>query len=391
MLRTYTRKAYLTRQAHANLDDFLNQARFLYNESLAERRDAWEEEKRSVTYLQQQAKLTKRREDPQWSQFSVKMQRSILRRLDRAYQSFFKRGGYPRFKSWRNGIHSFEDPTPAQVKSSGKHYAYTIKGIGRLRFRGALPKGEVKVVRVVRTPRRVKLQFAMEVAEPEVLDIRPPVGIDLGIKDRATLSNGYKVPKNVVERAELKRRQRILSRAEKGSNNREKKRRLLAKAWQRVTERERGQVHEITRALVKGHACRFVVEDLKIPNMVRNRRLSRSIVEQQWGYFVHGLTYKAASAGGWVVKVDPRNTTQRCSGCGAMPRDKLGLDQRMYHCYACGMVLDRDLNAAVNILHRGMTSDSAGIQAEMKGGVVRRPHGRRYIKPGSVGKDGPTS
>lgn len=190
MLRTYTRKAYLTRQAHANLDDFLNQARFLYNESLAERRDAWEEEKRSVTYLQQQAKLTKRREDPQWSQFSVRMQRSILRRLDRAYQSFFKRRGYPRFKSWRNGIHSFEDPTPAQVKSSGKHYAYTIKGIGRLRFRGALPKGEVKVVRVVRTPRRVKLQFMMEVAEPAVLDIRPSVGIDLGIKDRATLSNG---------------------------------------------------------------------------------------------------------------------------------------------------------------------------------------------------------
>ena len=128
MLRTYTRKTYLTRQAHANLDDFLNQARYLYNESLAERKCAWEEENRSVTYLQQQATLTKRREDPQWSQFSVRMQRSILKRLDRAYQSFFKRGGYPRFKSWRNGIHSFEDPTPAQVKSSGKHYAYPIKG-----------------------------------------------------------------------------------------------------------------------------------------------------------------------------------------------------------------------------------------------------------------------
>ena len=256
-----------------------------------------EAEKRSVTYLQQQATLTKRRLDPQWSQFSVKMQRSILRRLDRAYQHFFKRGGYPRFKSWRNGIHSFEDPAPAKVKSSGKHYAYPIKGIGRLRFRDALPKGEVKVVRVIRTPRRVKLQFVMEVSAPEVLDVRPPVGIDLGVKDRATLSNGYKVPKNMVDRDNLKRRQRLLSRAKRGSNNREKKRRLLAKAWQRVTERERGKVHEITAALVKDHACRFVVEDLKIPNMVRNRHLSRSIMEQQWGYFVHCLTYKAASEG----------------------------------------------------------------------------------------------
>ena len=75
-----------------------------------------------------------------------------------------------------------------------------------------------------------------------------------------------------------------------------------------------------------------------------------------------------------LSEVDPRNTTQECSGCGSMPRDKLGLKQRMYHCYACGQVVDRDINAAVNILHRGMTSDSAGMSAEMKGG---------YVKPGA--------
>ena len=390
MLRTYTRKAYLTRQAHANLAEFLDQARYLYNESLAERRDAWEKERRSVTCFDQYVKLTKRREAPQWNRFPVRIQRSILKRLDRAYQVFFRQGGYPRFKSWRNGIHSFEDPAPAKIKSSGKRCSYSIKGIGRLRFRGSLPEGVVKVVRVVRTPRRVKLQFVMEVADPEVLDVRPPVGIDLGIKDRATLSNGYKVPKNVINRDELKRRQRILSRAVKGSNNRQKKRRALARAWQRVTEQEKGKVHEITNALVKGHACRFVVEDLKIPNMVRNRHLSRSILEQQWGYFVHCLTYKASSAGGWVVKVDPRNTTQQCSGCGSLPRESIGLGQRMYHCYTCGQSIDRDVNAAVNILHRGMASESAGIIAEMKGGVVRRPHGRRYINPGAS-QEVPTS
>ena len=85
-----------------------------------------------------------------------------------------------------------------RIKSSGKRCSYSIKGIGRLRFRGSLPEGVVKVVRVVRTPRRVKLQLVMEVADPEVLDVRPPVGLDLGVKDRATLSNGYKVPKNVI-------------------------------------------------------------------------------------------------------------------------------------------------------------------------------------------------
>ena len=166
------------------------------------------------------------------------------------------------------------------------------------------------------------------------------MGVDLGIKDRAILSNGHKIPKNVVSRDDIKRRQRILSRALRGSNDRQKKKLLLSKEWQRVTEREKGKVHEITRSLVKGHSCRFVVEDLKIPNMVKNHKLARSIVEQQWGYFVQCLTYKAESAGGWVIKVDPKNTTQQCSGCGSMPRDKIGLDQRTYHCYSCGMVLD---------------------------------------------------
>ena len=383
MIITHDRKAYLSRRAHANLDDFLNQARWLYNESLAERRDAWEEEKRSISYAHQSAILTARRKDPAWSRFSVEIQRSILRRLDRAYRHFFNRGGYPRFKSWRNGIHSFEVSARREIKSSGKYYSYKIKGIGRLKFREALPDGKIKMVRVVRTPRRVKLQFVMEVADSDgVIDVRPPVGIDVGIKDRAVLSSGYKVPKNIVDRTELKRRQRTLSRAKKGSNNREKKRRMLAKEWQRVTEREKGKVHEITSALVKNHSCRFAVEDLKIPNMVKNRNLSRSILEQQWGYFAHCLTYKAESAGGWVIKVDPRNTTQQCSGCGAMPKDKVGLDQRTYGCYACGMVLDRDVNAAVNILHRGLSSDLAGIVAEMKGG---------YVKSGLASRGSPTS
>ena len=372
MLRTITRKAYLSRQAHTNLDDFFNQARYLYNGSLEERKNAWEQEKRSVTCFDQYVKLTERRKDSQWSRFSVKIQRSILKRLDCAYQHFFRQGGYPRFKSWRTGIHSFEDTAPAKIKLSGNRFAYTIKGIGRLRFKGALPEGAVKVVRVVRTPRRIKLQFVMEVPESNVLDIRPPVGIDLGVKDRVTLSNGCKFPKNVVDRRELKCRQRILSRAEKGSNNREKKRKALAREWQRVTEREKGKVHALTSKLVKEQSSRFVVENLRISNMVKNRRLSRSILEQQWGHFVHCLTYKASSAGGWVGKVDPRNTTQQCSSCGSIPHEEIGLYQRTYRCDVCGMVLDRDVNAAVNILHRGMSPDSAGIVAEMKGGYSNR-------------------
>lgn len=84
--------------------------------------------------------------------------------------------------------------------------------------------------------------------------------------------------------------------------------------------------------------------------MVRNHSLARSILEQQWGRFVEMLTYKAESAGGWVVAVDPRGTSQRCSECGAEPDEKIGLEVRLYRCGACGLVMDRDVNAAKNVL-----------------------------------------
>lgn len=352
MIRTITRKAYLSKQAHNNLGMFLGQARYLYNESLAERRDAWEQDKKSITYIQQAKLLTERRKDPEWCKFSVMIQQNILRRLDKAYQSFFRKGGYPRFKSWDNGIHSFEDSLPKKIKNTGKHYSYYIKGIGRLKFKDGLPEGKVKIVRVVKTSLRIKLQFVMELKDEVITDNRPPLGIDVGIKDRITLSNGVKSPKNTIDRNELKRKQRILSRAKRGSNNRRKKKELLKREWQRVTEREKGKLHELTTMLVKKQSNSFVVEDLRISNMVKNKRLSRSIMEQQWWTFVNMLDYKALSAGGQVIKVSPKNTTQECSVCGAMPQEKITLKDRVYNCGSCGQSMDRDLNAARNILFK---------------------------------------
>ena len=139
------------------------------------------------------------------------------------------------------------------------------------------------------------------------------------------------------------------------------------KAWQRTTERERGYLHELTTRLVRDVSARWVVEDLQIGNMVRNHSLARSIMEQQWGRFVTMLTYKAEGAGGWVVRVNPRGTSQRCSACGAVPDEKLGLAVRTYQCDACGLSLDRDLNAAKNVLQRGLAALAAGTIAAMPG------------------------
>ncbi len=137
-----------------------------------------------------------------------------------------------------------------------------------------------------------------------------------------TLSDGVQAPKRV----------RSLSR---------KKRLALGKEHQRIQERECGYPHELTRKLVAERSAKFYVEDLRVPNLVKNHHLARAIIEQQWGAFFDMLTYKAESAGGWVHEVNPRHTSQRCSGCGAMPDQRLTLGDRTYVCLTCRLVVER--------------------------------------------------
>ena len=138
---------------------------------------------------------------------------------------------------------------------------------------------------MVKTARRVKVQIIHEIADAEPAPSINPIGIDVGIRSRITCSNGYQTGKNELDRTELKRRQRILSKAVKGSNNRRKKRLALVKEWQRVRERERGSLHELTAELVK-QSNTFYVENLNVLNMVKNHSLARSILESNWGAFI---------------------------------------------------------------------------------------------------------
>lgn len=367
IIRTHTRTAKLSAQTHRNLAGFLDLLTDLWNSALAMRRTFYQYQGSTVSYMDQTGVLTAARaQHPEMARYDLRAQRSVLRRLDRAYQRFFARGGFPRFKG-RRGIRSFETDSPMQPKRAGRGWAVTVKGVGRFKFGGALPAGNLKLMRVVRTARRVLLQFVIEQPAAPVADARPPVGIDVGIAARVTLSTGHQEPKRTLDRGTLKRRQRRVSRAKRGSNNRRKRVLELRKEWQRVAERERGHLHELTARLVRDVSARWFVEDLQIDNMVRNHSLARSIMEQQWGRFVTMLTYKAESAGGWVVRVDPRGTSQRCSACGALPDEPIWLGVRVYRCDGCGLIMDRDLNAAKNVLQRGQAALAAGTVAATPG------------------------
>ena len=268
--------------------------------------------------------------------------------------------GFPRFRSRARGINSFDLPTPT-IKRHRQYSVLSVKGIGKFRFKGCEVDGTIKMARVVRTPRRIVVQVVVDYGEvADASDHRSPLGIDVGIASRITLSDGFQSPKVEVDRSKLKRRQRILSRATKGSASRAKKRASLSRQWQRVREAERGTLHELTSSLVEERSSRFFVENLQIRNMVRNKRLARSIMEQQWGTFAQQLGYKAEEAGGFVRYVNPRNTSQLCSVCGFLPEIKLALSLRTYACGVCGHTEDRDVNAARNILSIGLADWSGG-------------------------------
>ena len=377
--RTIRETASLGRGTHQRLDHALELGRQLYNAALQERIDCYQKTHKSISCQDQCKSLTLiRRDDTTYRDLPVDlMRRSALLRLDEAFKHFFRRVkllrnhpkaglkvGFPRFKSKHRGIRSLTTLS-FTLHRSGRRFAVGIKGLGKFKVKYAPPKEAIKFVRIVRTPVRVVVQFCYSKTIDVQQQADEPVGIDLGVSKQAVLSTGESVDKRTPDMRRTKRLQRRLSKAVKGSNNRTKKRLAYAKERSRISEREKQAMHRLTSELVKRHK-HFVVEDLAYQNMTRSAKgdaenpgrhvaqksgLNRSILEQYWGYFVQLLTYKAASAGGWVERVPPHNTSKLCSRCGWKHPD-LTLKIRVFECAICGLCLCRDRNAAINIKHR---------------------------------------
>ena len=360
MLRTKTYTARLKKQTHDNLSTFLLQQKYLYNRALQERIDHYKETGKSLSNIDQRNAYTKfRQENPDYQVFDSHAQRIIYDRLHKSFQNFFRRvkkqqsPGFPRYKSH---IRSFET-SQFNIKKKPKYSSVTIKGIGTIRFKGNVPDN-VKLLRIIQTPLRTKVQLIHELPDNIIEDTRPEIGIDRGINKLIALSNNTYIEGRKLDRNNLKRKQKKLSKAQKNSNNRHKKRDALAKEWQRTTEKEKNYIHDITSYLTKHVSSKFYLEDLQINNMVKNKYLSRSILEQYWGYFEQLLTYKAESAGGWVSKIDPKYTSKTCSECGVV--DESFTTEPVFRCNECGHEQDRDLNAANVILQRGLRSSQSG-------------------------------
>jgi putative transposase len=269
--------------------------------------------------------------------------------------------GYPQFQHDNRSVEY--KTTGWKIEPDGKHISFTDGcGIGQVRLVGnkkqsvaTFPVKQMKRVRIIRRADGYYCQFAVQAQRRvEHISTGKQIGIDVGLKAYYTDSDGHTVENPLhYRKAEkrLKRLHRQLSRKHKRSANRKKARQQLAKAYLKVQRQREDFARKTASALVTSSDF-IAYEDLKIANMVRNRHLSKSISDASWGKFLHWVNYYGNLHEIVVIAVSPQFTTQDCSACGA--RVKKSLSVRTHICPACRLVLDRDENAALNILHAGL-------------------------------------
>ena len=359
MRRAFVYKLRPSRSQLAKLEETLVTCRHLYNDALAERKEAWENEQQSIGFAAQSASLPQRKRSSSYlpSVHSQVLQ-NVLRRVDQSFQNFFRRckagdaPGYPRFKG-RGWYDSFCYPQYGNG-AKFKDGRLVLSKVGHIKvFRDRPLGGKPKTATVIRKADGWYVSVLCEV-EPEPLPkTGAAVGVDVGITHFATLSTGETVENPRCYRKaqrRLAKAQRRVSRRKKGSKLREKAKALLGKAHQKVARSRRDHAHKIAKDLVERYD-RIAVEDLNVSGMVMNHHLAKAISDSGWTQFIQILSYKAESAGRELVKVNPRNTLQACSGCGELVRKALAA--RWHSCPSCGCELDRDHNAAKNILNIG--------------------------------------
>ncbi|KPI00206.1 transposase, IS605 OrfB family [Actinobacteria bacterium OK006] len=295
---------------------------------------------------------------------SVPLQQA-LRHLQGAFANFFsKRAKYPRFKSKRKSRASAEYTSSAFTFRDGRLKLAKMAGLLDIVWSRPLPEGSVPTTVTVSRDAAGRWFVSMLCDDPTVKPLAATdaaVGIDVGLDHLLALSTGEKIANPRHERrdrARLATAQRNCARKEKGSANREKARRKVARIHARITDRRRDGLHKLTTRLVRENQT-LVIEDLAVRNMVRNRRLARAISDAAWAEFRGLLEYKAAWYGRDVVVVDRFFPSSKlCSHCGAL-QDRMPLNVRTWTC-DCGTVHDRDVNAAKNLLAAGLAVSVCG-------------------------------
>ena len=349
--------------------DFINKqlgcCRFVYNNCLAFRKDSYQNEHISVSSSEAVKHITSLKKDNEWlKDVHSKVLQQSVRDMNQAYDNFFKlHKGFPKFKSKHDNRQSCRFPKDAFIGVRGNRIDL-IKVLKDIHFKCSRNderylnrnQDKVKSITLSKEPNG-KFYLSVLIDKPlrQVPQSSSMVGLDLGIKDFAVTSDGQ-VIENIHfkknEESRLKRLQRQISKKVVGSKNREKARLRFAKLNEKIRNRKLNFLHDVTNHLIDENQV-IVMEDLNVKGMVRNHKLAESISEVNWGEFRRILTYKAAWHGRQLVFIDRfYPSSKRCNHCGYIYKE-LTLKDRQWVCPECGSLIDRDYNAALNILEEG--------------------------------------
>jgi putative transposase len=388
MRRAYVFRLRPTARQHIALAACLDAHRELYNAALQERRDAWSRSKTRVYYGDQSAQLSEIREArPDQAVWSFSSQQATLRRLNRSFQSFFRRvktakagvkAGYPRFrgKARFDSVEWPKDGDGARWLPETKRVY--LQGIGQVNVELHRPvAGRVKTIQVKRQGRRWMLVLSCDDVPTNPLPATGrQAGIDVGIASFATTSDGEHIDNPRWGQAaadELAAAQQRLRRAKRGSKNRQRRREAVAARHRKIANQRKDFHHKQARRLIE-HYDLLVVENLQIANMMRRAKpvpdpdtpgqflnngaraksgLNRSISDASWGGFVSKLRAKAEEAGRVWIEVDPRHTSDGCEKCGYADRENR-VTQAEFVCQRCAHRAQADEHAARNVLRAGL-------------------------------------
>jgi putative transposase len=384
MRKSFKYRLYPTKKQEKLLFWTLTHCRELYNAALAERKEAYRMAGKSISYYEQKRDLVEIKAvlRPEYQDIHSQVVQDVLLRLKRAFDNFFRRvangeePGYPRFQG-RNRYNSITYPQGGYSLTHDNRVYLSKIGSMKITLHREM-EGTIKTCTIKYESGQWYAVFSCEVKQPESLPpVESEVGIDLGVMHFAALSDGTFIesPRHYQKaQKKLEKLQQALSRKKRGSHRREKARKAVAKAHRKITNQRRDFHHKQAKKLVSEHQT-IVFEELEITNLSKRAKpkqdengtyvpngaaaksgLNKSILDAGWGQFQQIVMHKAACAGRTVMKVNPHYTTQVCSQCGTVR--KKSLEERWHSC-ECGCELDRDTNAAINILRLGRSQRGA--------------------------------
>ena len=400
MKKTYEYRAYPTTKQRNTFLLWLALLRTLYNQALAWRIDAYQKNNDSVKWTTQANALPDlKAESKAFAGLHVDVLQDAMRRLDKAYKAFFRRAkngeapGFPRFKGeGRYRSMTFSHLSKQLIRHVRRKFAkVVVPKIGHLkiRYHRPLPDGKIRNLTIIKRASGWYVTICVEVPDPIEVPTHTTIGVDVGLNSFAVDSDGEHIPNPRHYRQSEKRlgkHQRVLSRRKKGSRRRAKQREIVARCHERIANQRKDFQFKAAHRIVE-RCDEVAVENLTITNMLKNHYLAKSISDAGWGHFRLKLQSKAASAGKQFTKVKSHHTSQQCSGCHKIvPKE---LSDRLHDCPHCGLVLNRDHNAAINI-KKAAVALRGGVSVANAPEMPRQgTEARNSVRP--VGRTLPTS